>query len=108
MSINVSDVEVALIEVRAALFERLATIKQQLHAEHSSDAEEQSQEREDDDMLHSLELETQQEIAQVSKALTRIVSGEYGRCECCGEQIDERRLDAIPYATLCITCAVRH
>ncbi|HSG61836.1 MAG TPA: TraR/DksA family transcriptional regulator [Pseudomonadales bacterium] len=108
MSINMHDVELALIEVRAALFERLATIKQQLHSAHSTDAEEQSQEREDDGMLHSLEAETQQEIAQVSKALTRIVSGEYGSCESCGAVIDERRLNAIPYATLCISCAVRH
>lgn len=108
MSINMQDVEMALIEVRAALFERLANIKHELHSAHSSDLEQQGQEREDDDMLHSLEQETQQEIAQVSKALTRLVSGQYGCCESCGALIDERRLEAIPYATQCITCALKH
>lgn len=107
MSTNMQDVEMALIEVRAALFERLANIKHELHANHSSDPAQQGQEREDD-MLHSLEQETQQEIAQVSKALTRLVSGQYGNCETCGALIDERRLDAIPYVTQCITCALKH
>lgn len=108
MSSSVQDVEIALIEVRAVLFERLANIKHQRQAPHSSDMEEQGQEREDDDVLASLENETQQEIAQVSKALSRIFTGDYGCCESCGKAIGERRLEAIPYATLCIECAIQH
>ena len=38
-------------------------------------------------------------------ALKRLDSGNYGECAECGEDIDERRLEAVPYATLCITCA---
>ncbi|MGB5600514.1 MAG: TraR/DksA C4-type zinc finger protein [Thiothrix litoralis] len=32
-------------------------------------------------------------------------SGEYGTCATCGEAISPARLDALPYATLCIRCA---
>jgi RNA polymerase-binding transcription factor DksA len=40
----------------------------------------------------------------VEKALERIGSGEYGRCEVCGKEIPEERLEAVPWATLCIEC----
>lgn len=43
-------------------------------------------------------------LEQVEKALQRIESGRYGTCERCGRTIDSERLDAVPYATLCITC----
>jgi RNA polymerase-binding transcription factor len=36
--------------------------------------------------------------------VARIDAGSYGRCERCGQEIPEERLDAVPYATLCVTC----
>jgi DnaK suppressor protein len=36
--------------------------------------------------------------------LERIRSGSYGRCEGCGGKIPKPRLEALPYATLCINC----
>ena len=30
--------------------------------------------------------------------------GEYGECLRCGEDINEKRLMAVPWATLCINC----
>jgi DnaK suppressor protein len=35
-------------------------------------------------------------------ALARIADGTYGTCAVCGAEIPEERLDAVPYATLCI------
>jgi DnaK suppressor protein len=40
----------------------------------------------------------------VLAALDRIRSGEYGTCEHCGEPIHAKRLEAVPWATLCVTC----
>lgn len=45
------------------------------------------------------------EIARLEAAIGRIDAGTYGECLRCGEDIDERRLDADPAATLCIACA---
>jgi DnaK suppressor protein len=44
-------------------------------------------------------------LDQIEAAIQRIEDGSYGLCETCGEQIPKTRLDAIPYAALCIHCA---
>ncbi|MCK9226844.1 MAG: TraR/DksA family transcriptional regulator [Syntrophorhabdaceae bacterium] len=40
----------------------------------------------------------------ITDALEKIESGQYGRCERCGRQIEPKRLDALPWATLCSAC----
>lgn len=44
------------------------------------------------------------ELGQIERALQRIVSGVYGRCEYCGGKIAEARLNALPYTNSCIDC----
>jgi RNA polymerase-binding protein DksA len=44
-------------------------------------------------------------LAQVETSLERIEEGSYGQCEECGAKIPKARLNAIPYATLCVRCA---
>lgn len=46
-------------------------------------------------------------LHKVEHALARIAAGDYGICESCGNDIPVARLDALPYATLCVNCAVR-
>lgn len=43
-------------------------------------------------------------LKKVEDALKRIESGEFGECEECGEDIELRRLEARPTATLCVSC----
>jgi RNA polymerase-binding protein DksA len=42
--------------------------------------------------------------ADVDRALARIENGTYGKCERCGQDIPFERLEAIPTASLCVTC----
>ncbi|MBN1394797.1 MAG: TraR/DksA C4-type zinc finger protein [Pirellulales bacterium] len=44
-------------------------------------------------------------LSQIETSLERIEEGTYGLCEECGAKIPKNRLNAIPYATLCIRCA---
>ena len=44
-------------------------------------------------------------IGKVEHALARIDRGGFGRCEACGGDIEAERLDALPYATLCLADA---
>jgi DnaK suppressor protein len=44
------------------------------------------------------------ELAQIENALERIRTGHYGVCEMCSTKIPLARLNALPYATLCIEC----
>jgi DnaK suppressor protein len=43
-------------------------------------------------------------LRDVERALAKIDEGTYGRCDRCGEPIGDERLDAIPWALLCIDC----
>lgn len=43
-------------------------------------------------------------LKQVDEALHKIRQETYGLCESCGEMISERRLEALPFARLCIAC----
>lgn len=44
-------------------------------------------------------------IEQIDLALTKITVGDYGICESCGDDISPKRLQAIPWARLCVDCA---
>jgi RNA polymerase-binding protein DksA len=41
-------------------------------------------------------------LTEIEAALERIVNGSYGICVVCGRPIGEERLQAVPWATLCI------
>jgi DnaK suppressor protein len=44
-------------------------------------------------------------LADVERALEKLADQTYGICDQCGEAITHERLEAIPWATLCISCA---
>jgi RNA polymerase-binding protein DksA len=46
-------------------------------------------------------------LEQVTDALHKIDNGTYGLCDRCHQPIATGRLEALPYATLCIECAER-
>lgn len=43
-------------------------------------------------------------LRQVADALDRIAAGEYGTCLECEEPISAKRLAALPWAALCLSC----
>jgi DnaK suppressor protein len=43
-------------------------------------------------------------LQMVERALSNISEGTYGECEQCGNEINERRLEAVPWARHCIAC----
>lgn len=44
------------------------------------------------------------QLRQVEDALDRIQEGKYGVCVECGQQISQKRLEAVPWADHCISC----
>ncbi len=46
-------------------------------------------------------------LGKIESSLERIEEGTYGTCEECGVRIPKNRLNAIPYAELCVRCAER-
>ena len=55
-------------------------------------------------LLNSLGEADQRRLAMIDRALERVTRGTYGLCVKCGKEIPEPRLEAIPYAALCINC----
>lgn len=84
---------------------RLHVLEEQLDKPKSKDWEDQAIEAEGDEMYESLGLQGQTEIKLLLAALKRIEDGSYGICAKCGGDIIDARLEAVPYAVLCRTCA---
>jgi RNA polymerase-binding transcription factor DksA len=54
----------------------------------------------------TLDENTRHLLNQVEHALVLIKKKKYGNCENCSDPIPLARLDALPYSTLCKSCAV--
>ncbi len=84
---------------------RLHEIEDELDVPHSADWDEAAVEREGDEVLESLGLSGQQEIARIRAALARIREGTYGECVRCGNEISQERLELLPDTPFCKDCA---
>jgi DnaK suppressor protein len=58
----------------------------------------------DRELDYTLEENSEHVLAEIDDALKRIDDGTYGICTNRGEQIPLERLEALPWATLCIDC----
>ena len=90
---------------RDELLERQNRIKISKRKEHAKDWEEQASERENDDVVDALGESIIIELEQIENAIGRIDQNTYEQCASCGETINEQRLLALPYTSLCIDCA---
>ncbi len=50
----------------------------------------------------SIQVNEQALLTEVQRALKRIDDGTYGYCTTCGKPIEEKRLEAIPWASRCL------
>lgn len=95
-----------LLEMRLAeLQSRSARIVGDLVEPLSADFEDQAVEQEDDEGLAQEYDLVGKEIAAVRAAIARLDAGDYGICTRCGAEIDPRRLEALPEAAFCVSCA---
>ena len=97
-----------LLGLRRDMLRRLGKIGKHLLPEDEpleADSQEQAQQLENEEVLSALDDSSRKELTQINAALERMESGDYGECVQCGELIPLKRLQALPYATLCIACA---
>jgi len=55
-------------------------------------------------MIEALSSQDLKRYRAIESALLRISQGRYGLCAKCGKKIPQERLEAIPYAVLCVEC----
>jgi RNA polymerase-binding protein DksA len=58
----------------------------------------------DREMASTLEENSNHVLGAIDASLKRIEAGTFGICERCHNPIPEERLEALPWATLCIDC----
>lgn len=104
---------------RIAIRQRLIRRRRQLLARYRDElerAEEQGEAREPEDVeratdqwdsvvLSRLGDADEHALREVVAALRRLDDGGYGVCTSCEQPIDAHRLEAVPWAALCIDCA---
>lgn len=100
--------KVDLLALKSEYESRIAKITQ--HLEHPQDElghhwDDQAISARENDMRKSLLMEAEHGLAQVNSALLRLENDTYGECLACGNDIEEGRLDAVPYATHCMAHA---
>jgi len=52
----------------------------------------------------ALEKQIKDQLAKIGHALDKFGKGTYGLCDQCGQPINPDRLEALPQATLCLSC----
>jgi RNA polymerase-binding transcription factor DksA len=52
----------------------------------------------------AIENQVRNNLAMIEHALKKYDSGTYGLCDVCGKAIEPARLEALPYASQCLTC----
>lgn len=58
-------------------------------------------------MLEAIGSKDINRLKLIDSAIARIEQGKYGLCMKCGKKIPKERLEAIPYALLCVDCKTR-
>jgi DnaK suppressor protein len=113
-AIDVSRFQGALLEERR----RVAAAIDNLHEDHQGSMADESgedavfdnhladtaTETYDRELDYTLEENSEHVLADIDAALKRIEDGTYGVCTNCDQRIPEERLEARPWATLCIGC----
>ena len=56
------------------------------------------------ELLVSMSANDRRLLELIDEALVRIEAGEYGDCVHCGEPVQEKRLEAVPWARHCLRC----
>ncbi|OLE51793.1 MAG: hypothetical protein AUG51_21270 [Acidobacteria bacterium 13_1_20CM_3_53_8] len=56
------------------------------------------------ELLVSMSANDRKLLELIDEALDRIEEGEYGECVHCGEPVQEKRLEAVPWARHCLRC----
>lgn len=94
----------AELEKKLSEIEKNSALRSELITERSNDPMDQMQSRQDLDLtIHTIDSAWRTWRA-VEKALALLGDGEYGICLECGEDINPKRLAAIPWTTLCVSC----
>lgn len=103
----IKNLKEVLVRRRDALRKALAgdlSLLKELKEQSGGDVVDAALDSAQDEISSQLAEVESRELAYIENALERIREGGYGVCEACETNIPLARLQALPYATLCIQC----
>jgi len=117
-SIDIEHFRDALLEERRRVEHALATLRAEHPGSLGDEVEETSPTNDNNlaetatatlgrEIDYTLGDNAEQVLSEIDTALVRIDDGSYGTCVNCRQEIPRERLDANPWATLCIDCKRR-
>lgn len=105
----VSEIKEKLLDQRATILSALESqstdLKNLVKPIESGDEVDIATDAVDRTLLDSLSTQDANRLKLIDNALDRIRTGKYGICLSCGKEIPKERLEAIPYAFMCVNCA---
>ena len=103
---NIDDIKRKLLAERERVLESIRR-----GAEHVMERDDTTQDEgdlaaasHDRGVFFSLQESDAKQLKMIDDVLARIGDDEFGMCERCGDMISKTRLDAVPWATRCISC----
>ncbi|MBB5575962.1 TraR/DksA family transcriptional regulator [Rhizobium paranaense] len=102
---NIEGFKHSLERQRRSIEQRLGAIDNDVSQPLDDDSDERAVEMENDEVLAQLERSGRKELKAIMAALSRIESGDYGKCVLCEAPISEKRLEALPFTPYCVDCA---
>jgi DnaK suppressor protein len=106
-----------LLHLRERLFSERKVILDRLHgvsnavrtlSEPEIEVEEGVQKKIITDFYGQLGADAKSKVGLIDLALMKMTAGDFGLCESCEDDIPVKRLEAVPWARLCIDCAREH
>ena len=116
MTIDTEHFRAVLLEERGRVADAIANLKEDHPGSLDDEVEEVSGTNDDGNLAqtatatldreidYTLEENSTQVLGEIEAALLRIEAGTYGTCTNCGGEILAARLEAFPWASLCIDC----
>ena len=115
MSVDLQRFRALLLDERGRVEQAIASLRDSHHGRIDEEVEEIAAAQDnhlaetatatlDREIDYTLEENSARLLAAIDAALERVESGAYGRCTRCGREIASARLEAYPWASLCIDC----
>ena len=100
--------ELSLLELKSEIVENLVAsnkdFKEIVEGMDPKDLADIASDDIDRKMIEALGSQELNRLKLIDSALTRIKQGKYGICIKCDKRIPQKRLEAIPYALMCVEC----
>jgi RNA polymerase-binding protein DksA len=104
----IDKMEVSLTNLKSEIIENLVAsnkdFKEIVEGMDPKDLADIASDDTDRKMIEAIGAQELKRLKLIDSALTRIKQGKYGLCIKCGKRIPADRLQAIPYALMCIEC----